>query len=462
MKNKIQGGFFAYLLVFLGIALTVTVVCCALMIISPGMTIFGYSYLTKNASANIKTVDVAGAQTLLGNLDIERISISHNTVTIGEDVYDNAHYDVNVIKNNDTTLLSVIVEDRIKGFTNKLDNRTTSVGVTFDTTLKSLNIVVTEPVVSMYLSKRCKITISLPNNYNSSSIDFVASTNNGSIHIGGATVVVLKSIDIQTKTGDVSLHKDSIINGGNVSMKTESGDVSIGNLTNNQMIGKNANIVLQTNSGKLNAGNMIGNVSVISKNSAISVGNVTGDLTLDSESGSLYANNVSGNFTATENVKSTNIILKEIGGETLVPSSENSDVTIDKISNRTRIKTKFGKILIKNIAKEAVLETEKGEIEFTALTSNIVTAKTKSGKITANFKNIQNNHTLTTESGKIYLNFNTGLNVKINVVTGGEIRANWDPDYLGRTEFSVTRGTDQFTMTVASTSGNVYLEEKAI
>ena len=70
MKGKVNKGFFSYLFMFVGIALGVVLICCAIMMMSD-VTIFGWKYEKHKTVYTIKTLDGEdGTKVLSGGQEI--------------------------------------------------------------------------------------------------------------------------------------------------------------------------------------------------------------------------------------------------------------------------------------------------------------------------------------------------------------------------------------------------------
>ena len=463
MKSKIRGGFLTYVLLFFGLVLTVFLVLGAILILAPGTKIFGITYFKTNIHSNIKDVNVDGQNTLLSKIDIENIIINIAPVTVGDKTFENAHYDISFVNNPDTVLFSFVVDDTIKGFTTYTENTKSSASINYDKTTKTITFLYKEPVASFYLGKKCSITIETPKGYDSSNINLFLNTIDGDITLGNAeTPISLKSITANTKKGSTVINNNVTMTGGNISLKTESGNVLAYNLDNAYMKSTKPNIHLESLSGKINVGNLVGTVTVKSNRSTINLGNIEGALTVDSEKGILYSGDITESFTVTENSKYINMFLGEVHGEVLIANSESSQVEIEKTYDRVEIRSKKGYIKIGEITDEATLETESGNIEYYSTSYKEVNATTTKGKIIANLSTLSQPHTLKTTSGSIIINLNVNLNVTIKTKTAGDIRISWDPDFTGKTEFEAVRGNGIWKIYAESEKGDITINEKEV
>lgn len=463
MKGKVQSGFLTYVLLFFGLVLTVFVVLGAILILAPGTNIFGITYFRNNIDTNVKYVNVDGTDTLLHNLPIENIVINKGIVNIDDKTIENAHYDVNFVNNPETNLFSFIIRDTTNGFTTFADNTKSSVGISYDKNTKTVTLAYKESAGSFYLGKKCSITIETPAGYNSANINLILNTNEGNITIGNAvSPVSLKSVTAVTKTGYALINENVTMTGGDISLKSEKGDVKVYNLNNASMKLYKPNIHLESLSGKINAGNLAGKVTIKSNKSTIKLGNVEGSLTVDSPKGIIYAGDITEYFTVTEDSKHINMFLGEIHGEVLIAQAESSQVEIEKTYDRVEIRSKRGHIKIGEITDEATLETESSNIEFYTTSYKAITATTTKGKIIANVKTLYEEHNLKTKSGSITINLNVNLNVTVNAKTLGDIKVSWDPDFTGKNEFEAVRGNGIWNIYAESENGRITINEKEV
>ena len=464
MKGKVKMGFFGYILLFLAIIVGVVVVFGAILVLAPGVELLGISYTKSNSTITVnKTLDGV----LLENLDIDNISIDYKEIVIEDKTFSNAHYTVSLVKDDTKNVMAIEISNNISGFSKYNDNLKYNVSYNYDATNKELKVLVQEPIINLYLSKESDIKIYFPKNYDSSNIKLKARTIEGDIILGGKMIndLSLNSLDLESKSGDISVTEEVKLTGGAIDLKTETGEITLSDQTNAFMQLHRPNINVSTKKGKVTIGELYGNVKLKTDKSTIRVGNIYGNLTIDGKSGSLFGENISGYFTATETVESTNISLKEVSGEVLLADAKDSSLTIEKTRDRVLIKGKNGNINIGQILDEAIIETEKGSITALVDTIKKVEVKSTSGKIDINIKSSTLGHTIQSDSGDIKVNLNVGLNVKVNLSTTKEIKTPWET--LTNGNKTVCRGTATEAeliniINIKSNNGNINLTENAV
>lgn len=466
MKGKVKLGFFGYILIFATILVGVFVVIGALLVLSPGMEIFGFTFIKNHAEVTIINAKVGETNVLLENLDINTISFDYNDVTVGEKTFSNAHYSITAVRDESKEVFSIVINDQVSGFTKYLDNTTSHVRYNYNALTKELSFTIEEPVINIYTSKHYEIKLVFPSDYVSNGISVKARTNSGDIIFGGEMdhKMSLYSVDFESTSGDITLTEDTLICGGGIKIKTVSGDINVSNQDNSIMQVLRPNVSLETEKGAFNVGDVYGNVNLKTEKSTIKIGNVYGNVTLDSVSGTLIGKNISGNFSATERVESTNIILNDVSGEILLPHSKNTDISINKAYDRVLIKTKDGDVKINEICDEAVVETEKGNIDVKVNCSKAVELKTTLGNVKANYKTISANHTITTTNGDITININVGLTAKLTLSTEAKIKTPWENVTNGNLTIlrgSASENETARTILVKSTKGDITLTEQA-
>lgn len=425
MKNKVTGGFLNYLFIFLGLIAGVVVVLMAILLLSPGTEIFGYKFLNNNNNVVYRTLP--SSQKTLHQAyidgDFDTIQILPVEYTIGDKEYSSGKYTINVERIVSVSALTIDIQNHAKGFTNvDMANKTEYIYTLSD---KTLNLSIRDAYYKLALSNNVKINIYIPNTeyYKESKLNLDLKTSSGDINIGNKLYSTnFVSLKAESTSGDIELSNQVDIS-TDVNLKSDEGDLLIKNNLNNV-----TSVQLNSSSGKISTMAINGDLSIISEKSVCEInGNVQGDLQYSAQYGLIKAQDVGGSFYATESVKVSEIILKNVAGDVTFSSGKSSNVTIDEVGRVIYIKTESGNINIKNITGNFNHEiiTKTGDVSYVNNSSGSIVVKTEKGKINAEYKKLDKVQNIENKSGKTNITISKSLPTKINLTTSGDIVCNF-------------------------------------
>ncbi len=428
---KVKSGFLMYLFIFLGLIVGACLIMVAIMMFSPGTSIFGLQYYSENTVTTYSKTD--GYFDEFENYDyitINSLSKDKDGNTLGY-----GYYNVEIRPGyRDAAVSNVVVSNQITGLVKSSDNLECSINFNaYQIDGKNYLTISITQVNTFLASKNCKIALNIPAEQNMSNTIFTINTKNGDIDMGGTlgkdnelSPLNISAFKVATETGNIVI-KEKTTAPNYVDAKTTSGKISFFADSFNTK-----EVALETTTGKILLPNSLTtpSLTLTTNSGTIDGGDINGNLTLNSEMGIVRLNNISGNLTGTEKLNGTDIKLLSIGGELGIPNARNVKLEVGKVDGFININTQGGIVTIgKNnsgILSRANITTDSGTIKVYISGDELVNLQTKSGKVTAYFEVFNSNKNITTESGNIdiYLNQNTSLNLICE--TKNETILNWE------------------------------------
>ena len=414
---KVKGGILVYLFVLIGIVLGVALILGAIMIISPGVEIFGLSYINANTRYNY-VIDRSGFADF-NNYDTIIVETDYSNITLRVGV-------------QQTAQSCVYVNNHVNGFVRADENYSGRLSYSIDGTTLSFKLVEDKPWLTLTDSRTVEIRVN--ENTDISGVNFIFKSRYGSINLGGGVIedeapmeFVAASATLEAG-GAISVGEVADVSGA-LSMKTTSGNIDV--------VGdKVASLVIfETESGRITADNL-NSVRLSSNSGGARLGDVAGNFNYDSRSGVLEAGNVSGSFIATAKVKLANISLGEVSGEVGLSKGEDINFEADRIGGFARIVTQKGNVYIGNgtsgLGGQAEINVGAGDVRVLVEDQNASALEiaTTSASITATFNGYAGNKTLTTESGQININLRYDSSLNLTLKSQGRAYLVYDDNRL--------------------------------
>ncbi len=406
MKNTVNKGILFYILLLCSIVTGIASVIVAILIFSPGTEIFGISYYGKRVESSVTKVSIdensSYIDTLVDNNMIDTFNITTDYANISVIMKDINRIQIQL----DSTTSGIIKSGNQKNFVWNYN---------FDESTNTFNFEITSPDCSIFFSKNATVKLLLPLDYNRTDMNLNLYTDSGNISIGTE-----KNDNFSFSTLNIETQKSSNINLGNKASFTNKVDINSpsGTININAKISTDT-LNITSDSSKIVIGDIISNkVKLKTESSIVKIGTITGNLVYDARKGVLDVAKITGNLTCSEEVLISNIFVDIVVGEVLLPNSDSSDITINKLYSRCLIRTSTGNVTINSALNVIDIETDSGKIDVVLNTPNDITQpinsmlsslKTKSGSITIKFSNIKYHNIIETNSGTINCSYKNGL-----------------------------------------------------
>ena len=190
---KVKGGIFAYLLILIGIVLGVALVLGAIMIISPGVEIFGLSYVSSNKSYNY-VIDNGFAD--FNNYDTVILEVPYSNISVR-------------VGTEQTAKSTVFVQNHIKGYVTAGGQYAGKLTYHIDGRTISFKVLEDKPWLPLGDSRKVEIIIN--ENTDISNVNFILKTKNGSIDFGGGTIEQEPAMTLLAKSATLEAGKSIIV-----------------------------------------------------------------------------------------------------------------------------------------------------------------------------------------------------------------------------------------------------------
>lgn len=408
MKKKGK-SLLSYLLILVGIAFGVFVVCVAIIVLSPGKVIAGFTY------SKISTSDIVYAY--MSNEDSQIYSETYYSTKLGTSkrmlgandvsklVINAGAHDVEIrqMKQNSTLFgdnpvdkFSFIISSSYSGIYKASDYPN---GIDFnivydkDNKLLTLNfktpsglnfhrggaIIVDIPEAFYRLSNSVK-TGTFIDGYSTTTLKVVS--DKGSVNLGGfnkSGIEVrpssLADVDISTDSGDITLNENFYACGSTLNLSSNKGEITNKNTINQP----NMAVKLSSGRGEINfhSSDIIASRLDINSDKAdvrlhdIKLSDSAEAINWTGSRGRFFANNINGSLLGSEDTTATNFYIKYISGQFYLPKGDTCDVEIDKVDGKVKIISKNNNISIKNASSSVVVETQKGNVKLENCTNSI-------------------------------------------------------------------------------------------
>lgn len=397
MSDGKSGGSKTFFLILITVVLAIGLGIFAMLILSPGLELFGIKYLVKNETAYFRYFD--------GNPS-DKLDFSEYS-EINLDV-ENCKVEIN--KGASNTMSSVTFQMASNGFYKAgteiidYDYSLTRVGTT-------LSIKMIDPNYSFWkLSDVSKVIINIGDSM-PTELTFNITTKNGNVTVGGkcdtagtAEEIRIDDFSVNTNGGSVLLSKYAYVS-NSLDITTENGNVMITNDITAQYVN------IESKSGKITANsftNTSGEISITGETGGIQVGDIAGNVDFTMKNGYFYAGNIEKNFSAPNDKLETTIIRIDRVGGTFEAVNRNGafKVEIKECAGEVDIVGANHGITLGNVQNAVTLNTTKGDIKLTINSTNTseLNVETESGSIEATLNAVKGSNNFKTKSGSIYLN----------------------------------------------------------
>lgn len=468
MKGKVNKGFFSYLFMFVGIALGVILICCAIMMMSD-VTIFGWKYEKHKTVYTVKTLDgedgtkvLSGGQEIVPNATPTSIDFKKlETVEIvsNDTKFELIHGDLDKIE----------VVNSVKGFSKESKIVDFEVLKNYDQENKKLTITIIDRNPDLALSNKKEAAIYVSDNAYKN-LNIVVRTQSGNANFATKAFrssdirdIVYGSVSVETKSGDVNFSKNVSFPAG-YNIQTQSGKITFDSNI------QTSNLSLVTNSGYIKGQNLKAeNISISAESSFVEFGNIDGSVICGVKNGDFRTGNISGSLIdESDVVDNTNFVVGNVGGDVTIPSATKSNLTFGEISGAVSLKTESGSISIKKLKKLSEIVSKSGKVSVLVDANNNekVFIQTKSGKVSAVFENVLGEKIIDTEKGDVNVVYKEGIVFKLSATTSKEIsfpNENYsvsNQTIVGYPAVSDTEIETSNTLTITSKSGDINISRK--
>lgn len=400
-KDGVKKGFFFYLGLFLLIILGILSVLMIVMMFMPKTNILGIQYFTNSSAIRVDTTT-----------NDSKIPIDFNYGSNFNKVEITTNFaNVSIQKNSEFDRNGIYFVNKSRGFVTTKNANEFSYYVTIEDGV--LKITLEEENAFLYFSKEIEVVFQISNE----SVNPLANkpiaivTNSGNVCIGGtyaageSHIVSLNDLNVETKTGDITISTYSTDNYNSLSLKTRSGDINVRhpNISAKQ-------ISIETESGDISATKFASsqNVSLTSKKGKISISEIDGNVDFKVVDTYVKIGTIRGSADFSNSVgefKSAVVNIGLVGENLTATEAADTDFNIGAVHGRARIETMSGNISIdEKVFSNWILKTATGSITAN-LNADVteVDISTEKGKLNLIFPNAFSNVTVSNKEGKTYL-----------------------------------------------------------
>ena len=475
---KVKSGFLMYLFIFIGLVLGACLIMVAIMLFSPGTSIFGLEWVSENKIGTYSSYDSDFDE--ISNYDTVIINALQNDTKGNNIGY--GYYNVDIrVGLRDAVNTNFVVENKVQGLVKTAEKTEYSIQFNISEDKKTLTVNVVQINTWLANSGASKITLNIPENQNVSNINFIVNTGSGNVDFGGSAgrdsepiALKAKSLTANTTSGSISVQELTTAS-SSVNFKSNSGKITF--LSENFTT---ITMSVQSSSGTITLPNIKANSLTIStEKSIVDGGDINANLTLDSSMGVVRLGNVTGNVTGTEKLNGTDIELGTVSGELGIPSARNVVLEAKEVKGFVNIVTEKGRIYIGNSYKEptsnpdtistgissrANITTTSGEIKvfITSDNNQLVNLTTLSGKITAYIASSNGNKNITTNNGNIEVYLAQTTSLDLISETKNQITFDWEEEIIkNNIVYKEIRGNDEFNnaiLKIKSNTGKIDIE----
>lgn len=422
MKNTVSKGFVYYLFLLASIVCGVACIFGAILLFSPGTSLFGIKYINHNLESQFLYEDIYDDQSaMLDTLITEGKITTINFVT--------DYVDFN-IENEDVVSMRIIVAARISGFANAENKDKFTVEAEFNEEAKSYTFKCFGPQCNVILfSENAKITFALPLSAKTQNLQINYITETGNI-VAGKKIkddYTIRALHVESSNNslveignklNITENLDLDVQKGEIVLNTNITD-KLGNITPSIDVDR---VKIKTNDAKIEIQSIKADeFKLISEASSIKIGSVDGAFEYDAYRGVIIVGTITGKFSCSERVEISNIQIDKCYGEVLLPKANTSNITIGEAFSNCSIVTDSGNVTINKCRGYAYVETNTGKIEITQVSDKVTQTEGllrtltvishKSGDIKINFEDVVGlNEIKANDNGDITINFTKQAN----------------------------------------------------
>lgn len=438
MKKKGK-SLLSYLLILIGVALGVFVICVAILVLSPNKAIAGfvyskvsendvvYAYLSETDSQIYSETyyshHLGAAKHMLDESDVSHLVINAGAhdVLIRHMKQDQAIDWKEGELQNAVDKFSFVISSQYAGiykqekypngvnFNIAYDKDTKTLTLNFETP-NGLNfnrggsIVVELPEAFYNLSQRVQKgeNISAETTTTLKVVSDKGNVSLGGTNLSGREIRTssLANLDIKTSGGSISLNENFYACGDTLSLKSDKGEINCSNSINQS----NMTVNLSSGRGEVNLNDITANeLNIYSKKADVNVKNIElgapeKAINWSGDRGRLFADTINGSLLGNEDSSAANFSIKHITGQFFLPKGDKCDVEIGQVDGKVKIVSTNNNISIKNASSEVIIQTKKGSIKLENCTNVINVSSTKAP---VTLTNCSGNIKVKTTKGKI-------------------------------------------------------------
>ena len=409
-KSKVKRGFLYYLLIFCALVLGLFCIFVAILIFNPGKDVYGINL--RYVSHHKEIIKYKSTDTNTNIDDLAYTSVEFNSGSTDFEI----EYDV------DATFTSVHFKPYVTALSK---NENTDFVLKIELVGTKLVISVEEPELWLTFANRASISFVCPKNKSFTNFDFNINTQSGNVGIGDKTqrTYEVKSLNINTESGEVLIHNNMKVVSQNINIETKTGRI----IANSNITGT---LNIENDSGKIDIGNLKSNLNIINHNKLeADCTFVAKDTFIKSTNGyirigTLGENFSNGNFTTVDSAENTNIVIEKMTGNATITNTTGY-IVVNELGGQALIETTTGNVEINKVNNSCDITTLSGSVNVTQLGETArTTVNTEKGNITLNFAEIGTAN-LTTKQANIFINVVTGKPFILDYTTKNGIEASW-------------------------------------
>lgn len=393
-EDGVKRGFFFYFGLFMLFLLGIGAVLMLVMMFMPNTSILGIQYFTNSSVTYVdKTTDEAATELNFNDPNFERVEITTNFAN------------VTIQKNWEYKKNGIYFVNQSKGFvtTKGATELKYTVEIKDDETL---SISIAEERAFLYFSKEIEVVFQIANEAINplSGKEIVVKTNSGDINIGGyysagpSYDTEIGDLTAESKYGSISMTSYAPEELSNLSLKSDSGDISISKET------KTTNMTLNSRTGDISASKIETNsLEITSSKGKIITSEIIGSTEFEIANNYVHTGTITGDVEFTEKLDSADITIDAVTGNLVANNAANADFFIGPIGGTANIGATSGYIKLDSVSGKATITTTSGDIVIGGEVVSCSKLTTKSGDISAKIASNTSDVEISTESGELNL-----------------------------------------------------------
>lgn len=400
MAKGTKNGFKTFIILLISLVGAFILGIGAVMLISPGVSIFGLTYANNQGTIIISDIEKNGVVEDLRLSSYDKIVIDAKDAKIfiayGADNANQSNFSLQknsagFYKNGSKFEYSYLLTEEIN------NNE------------KILKFVLDEPDYSfLKIVNSTKLYLNMSiNDSGSQNKKIEIKTVSGDITLGVGTSaseiteqLVASELNVITEKGNINLSSYFDVS-NDLNLKTTSGYIKI-----NRDI-KTNNINLSSETGRITTKSFVNqnsSVNFLTDNSTVEIENIEGDVYIDSKSGIYKINTIKGDLSASSYVETTKFNVKSVYGNVYI-ANENGRIGVDinEVKGNINLSTDNGSIKLGNVCGQTFIATNSAPVDINVSSDNISTIliTTATGEVNANFRSVKNTNKIITEKGNI-------------------------------------------------------------
>ena len=462
MGKGTKSGFKTFIILLIALIGAFILGCGAIMLLSPGVSIFGLKYMSHTGDVYIKEVSIDGVQQKIDIGDYDKVLIQTNY----------AHVNIAYGKEN-ALQTNFCLKKSSSGFYKDGSRDAYSYSLTKEQIGEDivLKFVLNEPDYSfIQITGSTVLSLNLSvNETDSVNKKIDVQTKYGNVFMGTGTSASELTVEYKANQANVVTEKGNITLStyfdveNSLNLQTKSGKINIERNLSTQ------NISLNSDSGQINAKNFTNNTSSLmfkTEKSHIRVGEIAGDVYVDAKSGIFDAVLISGSLSAPSTIETVKFNISSVLGDIYLANEKGRfGVNIGKIGGNVNISTEGGSVKVGRLFGQTYIATKNAEIDVLVDKTNdktIVISSTE-GKIKVNFEQVLGSNTITSEKGEINVKCALASAFRLNASSEkGSIKKVWEDKVIKGEVISGegigSQPLEGNILNLASISGNISID----